>query len=189
MADFRAALALLLQHEGGWVDDPTDRGGESFRGIARRRHPDWSGWRRIDAARRKPGFPAALERDRYLPRMVAKFYKDHYWDVFRGDALASDALARELLEAGVHIGHRRAVRFLQQSLNLLNRNGRDYAELVVDGLLGERSRQALAHYLQINGSVAPLLKLMNLLQGSHYVAIMRADPTQERFARGWLQRT
>ena len=189
MAGFRKALEVLLAHEGAWVDDPADRGGETFRGISRRHHPGWRGWQRIDAARRESNFPGSLERDRYLPRMVAHFYKTHYWDVFQGDTLAHDDLATELLEAGVHLGQRRAIRFLQESLNLLNRNGRDYADLVVDGLLGARSLQALAIYTRKDGSVALLLKLMNLLQGCHYIAVMRVDPTQERFARGWLARS
>jgi hypothetical protein len=39
-----------------------------------------------------------------------------------------------------------------------------------------------------NGHPDYLLKLMNLMQANTYVEIMRRDPTQERFARGWLDR-
>lgn len=35
MAKFEHALQLLLQHEGGYVNDPDDQGGETYKGIAR----------------------------------------------------------------------------------------------------------------------------------------------------------
>ncbi|GAJ23902.1 unnamed protein product, partial [marine sediment metagenome] len=33
-----------------------------------------------------------------------------------------------------------------------------------------------------------LLKVMNILQGMHYIEYMRKSPTQEKYARGWLKR-
>jgi lysozyme family protein len=189
MADFVPALAELLLHEGGWVDDAADRGGETFRGISRRHFPAWPGWRRIDAARRRAGFPDALARDRTLKRMVAAFYKTQFWDRFSGDSLTSQALACELLDTSVHLGLRRAIRLLQQGLNLLNRNARDYPDLRVDGLLGPHTLQALETCLSEPGAEPMLLKLLNILQGSHYVALLQADPAQERYARGWFGRT
>ncbi|KAA3626455.1 MAG: hypothetical protein DWQ09_16280 [Proteobacteria bacterium] len=57
MADHATALALLLKHGGGYVNDPVDRGGKRYRSAARRFHADWAGWKRIDSLRGKPGFP------------------------------------------------------------------------------------------------------------------------------------
>ena len=40
MANFSDAYALTSAHEGGYVNDPVDRGGETYRGIARRYFPN-----------------------------------------------------------------------------------------------------------------------------------------------------
>ena len=33
-----------------------------------------------------------------------------------------------------------------------------------------------------------LLKVLNILQGTHYIAILSQDPRQEKYVRGWLER-
>jgi lysozyme family protein len=38
--DFESIVQHILDHEGGYVDDPTDRGGETNFGIAKRFYPD-----------------------------------------------------------------------------------------------------------------------------------------------------
>jgi len=38
--DFESIIEHILEHEGGYVDDPTDRGGETNFGIAKRFYPD-----------------------------------------------------------------------------------------------------------------------------------------------------
>jgi lysozyme family protein len=97
-------------------------------------------------------------------------------------------LANELYDTAVNMGVRRAVRFLQSALTLLNRDQRDYADLVVDGWFGEKTLATLAVMLNKDGDSDALVKLMNLQQGARYVAIMEADSSQERFARGWIKR-
>ena len=188
MAEFKEAYAITSAHEGGYVNDPVDRGGETYRGIARVHHPEWSGWRRIDTARRKAGFPRSLNADRTLQNNVKAFYKKAYWDRFKGDDIPDQAVANELYDTGVNMGVRRAVRFLQSSLNLLNRNQRDYEDLIVDGLLGRKSLDALAKLLRKDRGSDALVKMMNIQQGARYVEIMASDSSQERFARGWIKR-
>jgi lysozyme family protein len=187
MASFDQALPEVLAHEGGYVNDPDDRGGETYKGVARRLNGDWAGWRRVDRARRERGFPASLERDRELQRLVREFYKQHYWDKFQGDAIAEQAVADELFDTAVNLGVARAVNFLQRALNVLNRNGTLYPDLVDDGVFGARSLAALNAYLA-RDAAALLLKVLNILQGMHYIDFMTRSPVQEKFARGWLKR-
>ncbi len=189
MADFEAALALLLRHEGGYANDPIDRGGETYRGIARRIHPDWSGWKRIDAAKRRAGFPRSLAADAALRKAVAAFYRRYYWGPLRGARIGDQALAAELLDSAANLGVRRAGRLLQEALNLLNRNQKNYADLVVDGWVGPKTLAALEALLAVDRGAHHLLRLLNALQAAHYIELLRRDPSQERFARGWLART
>ena len=88
------------------------------------------------------------------------------------------------------MGVSRAVSFLQEGLNLLNRNQRDYADINQDGRFGPITLATLEQFLgsKNNGS-GILIKLLNVLQGMHYVEYMRWRPSQEKYARGWLRRT
>lgn len=188
MANFTEAYKKTSAHEGKYVNDATDRGGETYRGISRVHHPGWNGWARIDAARRKAGFPASLESDSTLQASVKKLYKQRYWDKFKGDQIDDQRISNELYDTGVNMGVRRAGRFLQNGLNLLNRNQKNYRDLVVDGLIGQKSLDALTMYLRLDGNSNALLKLLNIQQGARYVSIMEGDPSQEKYARGWLKR-
>ena len=49
--------------EGGYVDDPDDRGGETYKGISRKNHPAWEGWEIIDSMKEMEHsvFPENLE--------------------------------------------------------------------------------------------------------------------------------
>ena len=51
MADFEIAYGETELFEGGYVNDPVDRDGETHRGVARRFHPDWEGWQIVGSAR------------------------------------------------------------------------------------------------------------------------------------------
>ena len=188
MADFSDGYKITAAHEGGYVNDPVDRGGETYRGIARVHHPDWTGWARVDAQRRTAGFPKSLDRDATLQRAVKAFYKKAYWDRFKGDDIPDQALANELYDTAVNMGVRRSVRFLQSSLNLLNRNQKDYKDLIVDGWFGEKTLTTVGTLLRKDRGSRPLVKMMNIQQGARYVEIMAGDASQERFARGWIKR-
>ena len=37
-----------MKHEGGYVFDPDDSGGETYKGVARKFHSKWEGWSKID---------------------------------------------------------------------------------------------------------------------------------------------
>lgn len=188
MADFDAAYSRTAAIEGGYVHHPRDRGGETYRGISRRRHPHWSGWRAVDAAKPEADFPAVLERSRRLARAVKHFYRVNYWDRFRGDQIPDQSVADELFDTAVNMGVATAVRFLQRSLNLLNRDEKNYTDIVVDGVCGEQTLTTLATLLALDRKPGNLLCLMNVLQGARYVDLVRRHPDQEEFIRGWLKR-
>ena len=137
---------------------------------------------------RKTGFPKSLDADRTLQANVKAFYKKVFWDRFKRRRAADQAVANELYDTAVNMGVRRAVRFLQSSLNLLNRNQRDYQDLIVDGWFGTRPSPRWLHLLRKDRNSDALVKMMNIQQGARYVEIMAGDASQERFARGWIKR-
>jgi lysozyme family protein len=187
MANFNTSYDKLLKHEGGYSNDSVDRGGETYKGIARNFHSYWEGWAIIDNMKGGNTFPDNLKDNNDLDLLVRDFYKKAFWDKLYGDEVHNQAIADELFDIGVNMGVSKAVNFLQIGLNCLNRNGRDYPNISEDGKLGPITLDTLNIYLEKN-RIDYLYKAINILQGMHYINIMKGNESQERFARGWLKR-
>jgi lysozyme family protein len=184
MADFKTAYKITMAHEGGYANNPNDSGGETWKGIARRKHPDWPGWEIVDQWKIKGGFPASLTNAPGLQALVESFYKFKFWDYLRLDQINDQRIANELFDTAVNMGQGVAALFIQRSLNVSNRNGKDYADVDIDGNVGSITVNA------VNNHPRPeqLLKLLNTLQGAKYIAICEANPSQEIFMNSWLSR-
>ncbi|MCF8019834.1 MAG: hypothetical protein K9L62_10525 [Vallitaleaceae bacterium] len=178
MADFNEAFNKTMGYEGYYSFDPNDAGGETYRGIARRYNPHWEGWNLIDDD--KPD----INHDE-LDSYVRKFYEERYWDVNLLDEFPQ-IIANEIFDTGVNMGVGRAAKFLQESLNYLNRNGSLFADLVVDGNIGPVTMSAISKIPY--GDMNILLKMLDVCQGRHYMEYMKKSPIQEKYARGWFQR-
>lgn len=98
MADFTRAINFVLRHEGGYVNDPNDPGGETNFGISKRAHPE------VDIAN-------------LTATKAAEIYKRDYWKRVRGDDLP-DCTALALLDWTVHSGDH-AVRAAQTRVGTL----------------------------------------------------------------------
>lgn len=189
MANFKEAYEITMGHEGGYSNDPVDAGGETYKGITKRFEPDWEGWVIIDSLRNNPNFPKCLDENEELQEKVMEVYKRKYWDIFWGDKFDNQDIANEMFDTGVNMGTTRAIKYLQKSLNLLNRDQKNYSDISEDGVIGNNTLNTLNNFLnKFKKDVKYLLKLMNLFQGMHYINYMSKSPKQERFARGWLSR-
>jgi lysozyme family protein len=187
MANFEKAYAKTMSHEGGYINDKDDAGGETYKGIARKYNGSWNGWDIIDHHKGDSDFPKCLDDIVDLQNNVHAFYKSNYWDVNKLDNFSDQAVAEEMFDTGVNMGIGRAAKFLQKSLNYLNRNGSLYSDLTVDGKIGPASLNALNIVLN-DGDGKVLLTMLNVLQGQHYMNYMDKSPTQKKYARGWFKR-
>lgn len=184
MATLKPALDAALAHEGVYSNDPDDVGAETFRGIARAFWPGWQGWQAIDACRRYADFPACVERPAFVAKLapaVTDFYAEHFWQPIRGDLMASQPVANEVFEQAVNLGVGLAGRNLQLALNALNRGGKDWPDLGVDGRIGNGTLGALA--VAVKRREAQVVKALNVFQGYHYLT-----SRHEKFVAGWLSR-
>jgi len=184
---FDNAYTETMGAEGGYVFDPTDRGGETYKGISRVYWPVWTGWAIID--RYKPiTDKGVLYKDKELDALTRKFYKKEFWDINKLDDVdaVSVTLAEKLFDTGVNVGTGTAAKWLQSSLNLLNRNQKNYPDIKVDGKIGPNTIKTLQEAIK-SSPIDRILTVFAIHQGGHYKAIMEKDPTQERFI-GWFDR-
>lgn len=174
---FEQAVAHTLGIEGGYADDPADRGGRTNWGIT-------------EQVAREDGYAGDM---RALPKARAlAIYRRLYWDRIGLDWIAAvdRGVALEVFDTGVNMGVAVACRFLQRVLNVLNRGGRDYPDLVVDGVAGPASARSLKAYLSRRGAEGrrALLDFLNALQGARYVELAEAREANEAFVFGWARR-
>jgi lysozyme family protein len=152
----------LIAREGGFSDHAADRGGPTNYGITSR---TLGRWRRL-------GRPARREEVQSLTEDEARaIYQQEYVGPFT--AVPFDELRAQLIDIGVNTGVTTAIRLLQLVLGV-----------PVDGILGERTRQAIA--------VLPWRLTNNALIAArvqHYAAIAEADASQRIFLRGWINRS
>lgn len=98
MIDFDTAIERVLSHEGGYVNNPADPGGETMWGIAKRSYPQLN--------------IAALTRDD-----AKEIYRRDFWTSM-GSLVADSALQFQLLDAAVNHGAGNAVRMLQRAVGV-----------------------------------------------------------------------
>lgn len=170
-------LADVLRAEGGYVNDPADRGGETNWGITK-------------AVARANGYTGAM---RDLPKATAlEIYRSRYVIApgFGKVGNLSMPIAAELVDTGVNMGPAVASTFLQRALNGLNRGGKDYADLATDGAIGPATLEALKRFLALRGKEGErrLLLLLNALQGARYLSLCEGRAANETFLFGWLDR-
>ena len=117
MSKFDEIIEVVLEHEGGYVNDPKDPGGETNFGIAKRSHPD------VDI--------------KNLTKEGAKeIYKEVYWDKNKVESLPEE-LWHIYFDMCVNQGKSRAVKIIQRAVN--GKGG----SLTVDGGMGPMTITAI----------------------------------------------
>lgn len=129
MANYKTAISKVLMHEGGYVNDPDDSGGETYKGISRRFHPSWGGWVLIDELRKKTDFPKGITVNPMLNGLVQTFYKVEFWDKLGCEGINEQAIADLLIDSAVNEGISPAIK-RAQSIAGLPQTGKVNADLI-----------------------------------------------------------
>ena len=179
---FDDAFKIVLGFEGGYVNDPADRGGETNYGIT---------YNTLNDAKNKGWIPFNVTIQNIQLEHAKIIYKKGYWDVVQADSLPHP-LDLIMFDSAVNHGPNAAVKLLQKSLNTLL----PYTELKVDGIIGPLTLRAVRDYEGLQDAPGSHNKsnirylcidvLINRIE--LYLSIVLNNKSQEKFLKGWLNR-
>ncbi len=173
MAKFNLALSKVLSHEGSYVNDPDDLGGETYKGIARNSHGSWAGWQIIDSYKIKPDFPKSLEANAKLQNMVEQFYFELFWQPLKADQIQNQTSADSVFDFAVNSGLTTSTRLVQSIVGTK-----------IDGIIGEITLN------KINSmDFAHFQAALTVAKMEYYMNIIRKRPTSKKFLLGWISRS
>lgn len=175
MTPFERSFNKLLGIEGEYANHPADSGGATRWGIT-------------EFLARRYGYQGEMRN--YPIEHARHVYVKEFWDRLRLEEVAalSFPIADEMFDTEVNTPAGTAAVYLQRSLNALNREQADYPDVKVDGRMGPATIGALRVFLASRGRMGEtvLLRMLNCLQGNHYIELAERRQKDEAFVAGWF---
>ena len=194
MARFDLFFPKLMESEGGYQNDPSDRGNYvcADRGWAKVINNQFlcpkTGKRALSIGTNygiaAPVLAKFLKRVPSVAQMkalnlatVKKIYKFRFWDVLKGDRIADQNVAEIFIDHSINRGRGNATKLLQKILNGLG------SKLVIDGAFGPLSLAA------VNGTNAiDLYNMYRIGRIKDYENLAALVPRLRKFLNGWINR-
>jgi lysozyme family protein len=152
---FERALPLVLRHEGEFANHPKDPGGATMKGVTLKTFQ-----------RYKPGATVA-DLKAISPDMLARIYRDGYWNAVKGDDLPA-GVDYAVFDFAVNSGPGRAAKYLQAASGVAQ-----------DGQIGPATLAAVAKQNPV--------ALINSICDAR-LAFLRRLETWPTFGKGWSSR-
>ena len=161
MSDFILAFSEVIGFEGGYSNNPNDKGGETKYGIAKRWYPN-------------------VDIKNLTLNEAQEIYFNNYWNPLLLGQIVSNPIATEIFEQAINMGKSQAAIHAQKSVCLLG------DPIDIDGWFGQQTVSGIN--ILGNKKTVPLMKCLNYYQMHRYLEIIENDPTQKGFFVGWLRR-
>lgn len=161
MAKAELLKPFILKWEGGFVDDPLDRGGATNKGIT------------IGTFRNFYGKDATVEQLKHITdEQWLHIFKSGYWDKWKADDIENQSIADIVVDWAWASGTVTSIKQVQKILGV-----------AVDGIVGDDTLTAI----NIAGQRSLFVKIHN--RRIEFVEnIVKRDPSQARFLKGWKNR-
>lgn len=160
MAEFEPAFQRLMRDENiALTNAANDRGGQTYAGISRKFHPDWDGWKHVDAG----GTPPL--------QLVRDFYHVEYWMPTHGDQIINQNVAEALFSQFANM-ETPAIKLAQAA-----------AEVIADGKIGQKTVVAINMM-----DPERFLNRYCIAMVARYLSIGLHDKTQRVWWPGWFSR-
>jgi lysozyme family protein len=160
MADSNVAIALTLQHEGGYVNNPNDKGGPTKYGITQADMPG------VDIAS-------------ITPEQATAYYAEHYWKPLYSQ-ISEQVVANKLFDMGVLGGIGTAVKCLQRAMG--------FPQAAVDGQFGPGTLSYLNEHASSVMDTQTMMTQYRHMLDTHFEAVVATNPQDAEFLKGWENR-
>ncbi len=148
MADFAKSLPYILHHEGGYVNNPHDKGGPTNFGITLSTLSLW---------RHKPA--TALDVRDMKVAEAGEIYRMHYWDALRLDGISDQNIATALFDVGVNRGVGTARQYAHWICGKLGyEQVNDCGRHIFISMLSEHLRESYDHIVAAHPSQAVFIR-------------------------------
>lgn len=169
--NFDKALKIVLDFEGGYVNNSSDPGGATNYGITQQTYDHYQ-------ENIYDETPSLLRRITYITEYeVREIYYNNYWLPAACDRLP-DKLDIFHFDMAVNTGVMAAGRTLQRAINSSEITG-----IKIDGIVGPKTLEVL--------SLAPMGLVLShyvLYRRELYEILIKKNPDLERFRKGWMNR-
>ncbi|XWJ90955.1 glycoside hydrolase family 108 protein [Phytobacter ursingii] len=163
---FAHALSFVQVREGGYVNDPSDKGGETNLGISDLRDGLADGKTDVDG----DGKPDVKIKD-LTKEQAGLIYQRDYWQAAKCD-LWPDGISLFVFDSAVQHGAKKAIQLLQDAVGVSS-----------DGVAGPKTVSA------VTGADAEWLLTRCFLRRSRYYAdIIKSNASQGKYLNGWFNR-
>lgn len=167
MADVNKLAPIILKWEGGYVNHPNDKGGPTNKGVT------IATWRKVGYDKDGDG-DIDVDDLKLLTNedVVNRVLKPHYWDKWKADQIKNQSVANLVVDWVWGSGSW-GIKFPQRILDVKD-----------DGIVGAKTLAAINEY----PDHSELFKKLWLRRKQHFEDIVKADPSQKVFLKGWLNR-
>lgn len=166
--NYKQILNWLLEHEGGYDDDPADSGGPTRFGVTIYDVATREGVPHSRLARGNAVWNQLREKVKALTLdQAGEIYRVKYWQIVRGSELPS-GVDYTTFDFGVNSGTSRAIKYLQRAVSVTD-----------DGVLGPVTMKAV-----IAANPSAVIRYVCQRRQS----FLEGLSTFSRFGRGWTRR-
>ncbi|MCE9941458.1 glycoside hydrolase family 108 protein [Serratia liquefaciens] len=166
---FNHAIAFVLGKEGGYVNDPTDKGGETKYGISDKRDGIADGMTDVDGDNK----PDTRIKDLTLEQASQIYFRDYWYPSYCSDW--PDGISLIVFDSAVQHGVEKAKKLLQEAAG--------FSGKAVDGIIGKNTRASV-----LTADPEWLLTRYLLRRARYYAEIIKSNPSQAKYLNGWFNR-
>lgn len=182
MADFDQAIGLILENEGGYVNNPHDSGGSTNFGISLKFLKSLTP---VDLSILPEDVVSAINEclennDLRNFREAALLYRVFFWNRAYLSLIKFQGVATYVFDMCVHHGIKQAVKILQRALWAAHA---DILFIEDDGIIGKKTLNA------VNETVSDFLLMTLRAERAGFCRLLAATrPKDKEFLDGWLKR-